>query len=235
MMEKKPVRAMDLTFNDNQVKSATGNSGKFDASKPSILLSKGTNQEVRGATVNGDEFGNDDLDINTWRSNARNYANENNKGEWTTNIDTGWEIKISKVGINESLQHSANREQIQSIHALPILIKNGIHVYSEKNYKTKDAGTVRAYHYFLAPIQIGRNIFTAQLVVRETNMGEMFYDHDLTKIEKTDSALLSIRTKFGDSNTEPGFTVNIQTSLIVSRGSIQNIVCVLAISTHNQD
>lgn len=133
--------------------------------------------------IAGDEIAGDGIPIKYLQKMAHEYARKNLQGKKFTNADTGWQISISRDGLDKTLSHSAKREQAQSIPALPELLREAVWTQKDapQDSSNKD---IRWYHSFYATLQIGGILHRVKLVVKETNMGHRFYDHNLTKIEK---------------------------------------------------
>ncbi|MBF0635185.1 MAG: hypothetical protein HQK85_11050, partial [Nitrospinae bacterium] len=180
-MEREAInKAFEKLFETIKVKTnaATG--------KPSILYSMpkgGRNVEVKIVKIAGDEIGSANTPIKELQRMAHRYARENLQGKKVSNAATGWEIAISRDGLDKGMSHAAKKEQNQAIFALPELLHEAVLAQTEAPRDTKNKH-VRWYHTFYAPLQIGEILHRVKLTVKETNMGHKFYDHSLTEIEK---------------------------------------------------
>ena len=100
------------------------------------------------------------------------------------NLDTGWDIEISRNSINKALSGRRDypTEHIKAIGVLPELLKNAVLVYSYPDIEKHPE--VVAIRRFYAPLRIGDQIYSVKLTIKEKIDGHRFYDHSLTEIEK---------------------------------------------------
>lgn len=111
-------------------------------------------------------------------------------------------------GIYEILEHDyKDREHLQSIAAIPQIIKNSIYISSEKNEDAKKHPNVEKYEYYLCGLKISNEDYTVKAVVAKTLDGKRYYDHKLTNIEKG----LLIETIKKCSVQEPSVSITTQT------------------------
>lgn len=137
------------------------------ANKPSIEITRITGEELgaeRGAGL---------------ARAAVQWARKNLQGKKFKNMDTGWDIGIGRKGINKTTSHAAKQDHARSIVAIPGLLHRAVKVATEPNNDTNELATVPWVHHFYAPLQINAREYEAKLVVKETNEGHRFYDHDL--------------------------------------------------------
>jgi len=95
-------------------------------------------------------------------------------------IRTGWDIGVSRKGINKTTSHSANDDHARSVAAIPSLLENALLIHTAENRNADERKDVPYVHTFAAPVTIGGRVYVARLVVKETASGQKFYDHDLS-------------------------------------------------------
>ena len=106
------------------------------------------------------------------------------RGEYI-NDDTNTKIEVNAQSIKEVLQHDyKDKEQLQSIAAIPQIIKNGIFIVSLPNEDVKRNVNVKEYQYYVCGLRIGNVDYTVKSVIAIDNNGNRYYDHKLTEIEK---------------------------------------------------
>ncbi|MBR3645781.1 MAG: hypothetical protein IKN54_05130, partial [Lachnospiraceae bacterium] len=105
------------------------------------------------------------------------------------NTDTMTDIMFTASkkngGLYEILEHDyKDLEHLQSIAAIPEIIKNSIFIYSCNNEdKTKNPNVLK-FEYYLCGLKIGSVDYTVKAVITNTIDGKRYYDHKLTNIEK---------------------------------------------------
>lgn len=118
------------------------------------------------------------------RAAALAYAREHLQGTVAFNGPTGWAVAVGRRGINKTLNHGARREHVQSIPALSVLLERAVLVFSEANRDAAEARNVPYVHTLLAALVVGHRAaavaYRVRLIVKETNEGYRFYDHDLS-------------------------------------------------------
>lgn len=145
--------------------------------------------------LTGRELGDDATPTDELRARALAYARAFLQGQAVVNGPTGWAIGIGRRGINKTLNHGARREHVQSVPALPELLARGVLVFSEANRDAEEARNVPVVHTFLAALTLGHVApagaagevvaagpvtYRVRLIVKATNEGYRFYDHDLS-------------------------------------------------------
>jgi hypothetical protein len=178
-----------VAFSPTQVKSVF-NRGTWDPNDPRILY-QGANLAARfeqssPVRISGNEIADlsGDYDLKAVRRAAKQWATKNGIVGDFQNVDTDWVVRVSRGGIKSALAHGAGPEKVQAIAALPELLKNGILIHSERNYKGKSLTS----HIFASKLVLGDKEFVAGLVVHEDQNGKKFYDHEMSKIKSLDSA-----------------------------------------------
>lgn len=122
---------------------------------------------------------NGEYDLN--RKSAKEWLKENVRGTYT-NADTGEQIGISRVGINEVTAHgSQNEAHLKSLSAIPQMIEQSVFIDEIPNTKGHDK--YDSYRYYVCGLQIEGEDYTAKIVVGVKGDSK-YYDHRLTKIEK---------------------------------------------------
>ena len=134
--------------------------------------------------LSGEELGAADVPTDALRAAALAYAREYLQGTVAFNGPTGWAVAVGRRGINKTLNHGARREHVQSVPALRALLERAALVFSEANRDADEARNVPYVHTLLAALVIGRGAtavaYRVRLIVKETNEGYRFYDHDLS-------------------------------------------------------
>lgn len=129
----------------------------------------------------------DEIEItDDYKQNKRNALEYGKRLRATyVNKDTGVSITLGKSGVKEVLNHDyKNKEQIQSIAAIPQIIENSIYIESANNEDTDVNKDVSRYHYYVCGLNIGGVDYTVRAVIAEQSNGDRYYDHKLTRIEK---------------------------------------------------
>ncbi|MCI7661125.1 MAG: hypothetical protein MSS40_00575 [Bacteroidales bacterium] len=122
-------------------------------------------------------------DLKEYKKNALEYG-KSLRGEYI-NDDTNTKIEVNAQSIKEVLQHDyKDKEQLQSIAAIPQIIKNGIFIVSLPNEDVKRNVNVKEYQYYVCGLRIGNVDYTVKSVIAIDNNGNRYYDHKLTEIEK---------------------------------------------------
>lgn len=115
------------------------------------------------------------------RNSAKQWAKDNVRGEYTI-ADTGENVNVSKVSINEVLSHGErDAAHLKSISSIGKLLHNAIFITETPNAKDNDK--YESYRYYVVGIKIDDVNYTAKLVIGVKN-GKTYYDHRLTQIEK---------------------------------------------------
>jgi hypothetical protein len=134
--------------------------------------------------LHGEELGGADVSTDALRAAALAYAREHLQGTVAFNGPTGWAVAVGRRGINKTLNHGARREHVQSVPALRALLERAMLVFSEANRDADEARNVPYVHTLLAALVVGRGAaavtYRVRLIVKETNEGYRFYDHDLS-------------------------------------------------------
>lgn len=117
----------------------------------------------------------------TLREAVKAWARERfPKGASTTNVDTGWDVRITPKGVRDSLSHGFDALLARSVPFIPQIIESGIHVDSIR--KTPQLLS----HIFAGKIRLDGQDYVVGFVLREDVNGNRFYDHELTKIISPD-------------------------------------------------
>lgn len=166
-------------------------------------------EKLRKATpveITGNEITPSD-DLKQYKKNALEYGKKL-QGEYT-NKDTGEKIQLQRGrkngGVNEVLQHNyKDVEHLQSIAAIPQIIKNSIFIDSVENHDTKKNPSITEYQHFVCGLKIGNEDYTVHSLIAIDRNGNRYYDHNLTHIEKT--KLLDMINSQAVSNKDFGTT-----------------------------
>lgn len=122
---------------------------------------------------------NGEFDLN--RGGAKQWLKNNIRGEYINN-DTGEEIQVSKVGINEVTSHGERDEaHLKSLVGVPSIIENAVFIEEHPNIKGHDK--YDSYRYYVCGLKINGIDYTAKVVIGVKGDNK-YYDHRLTQIEK---------------------------------------------------
>ncbi|MBR5775739.1 MAG: hypothetical protein IKY42_05725, partial [Bacteroidaceae bacterium] len=107
-----------------------------------------------------------------------------------TNADTGNRIQLQRGrkngGVNEVLQHNyKDQEHLKSIAAIPQIIEKSIYIDSEANSNKGKNPNVSEYQQYICGLNIGGIAYTVHSLIAVDSNGNRYYDHNLTRIEKT--------------------------------------------------
>lgn len=140
--------------------------------------------------LTGRELGRTSDATTALRGAALAYARANLQGRIVWNAHTGWAIAVGRRGINKTLNHGARREHVQSVPGLLALLERAVLVFTEPNRDPDAAHNIPRVHTLLAALELGDGpaavAYRVRLIVKETNEGYRFYDHDLS--ERLDAA-----------------------------------------------
>ena len=116
------------------------------------------------------------------RDSAKDYIKNNLRGIYT-NMDTGEQVELSHVGMDKVTSHGErDHAHLKSIVAIPRLIEESIFI--EELLNEKNDSRYDSYRYHVAGMKIGGEDYTAKVVIGVKD-GRKYYDHELTRIEKT--------------------------------------------------
>jgi hypothetical protein len=115
---------------------------------------------------------------------AQKYITGNLRTIYTVS-DNGDQIQVNRTSAGEVLSHNRyDQIHLKSIALIPDLIRNGIFVEELPNEKWKKG--FERYRYYVTGLKMGGVDYTVKMVVGVGKNGEMYYDHELTQIEKGD-------------------------------------------------
>ena len=154
--------------------------------------------------ITGDEI-TQSQDLKEYKKNALEYG-KSLRGEYI-NDDTNTKIEVNAQSIKEVLQHDyKDKEQLQSIAAIPQIIKNGIFIVSLPNEDVKRNVNVKEYQYYVSGLRIDNVDYTIKSVIAIDNNGNRYYDHKLTEIEK--GKLLDELDRITNPSNQENFTLS---------------------------
>lgn len=115
------------------------------------------------------------------RQQAARWAKANLRGTYQ-NTQTGWHLAVFTGGIEEGLHRLTAAKHPEAIAAIPDLIKNAVLIQSEPDHQNRP--DIKAFHTFLAPLQIGDKLFTARMTIKELkSSGRQYYGHQIESLE----------------------------------------------------
>lgn len=126
-------------------------------------------------------------DIKQYKKNAVEYG-KRLQGEYI-NEDRGKTVQLQRGrrngGVKEVLQHDlSEKAHIQSVAAIPDIIRKSIYIESEPNRDSGKNPDVRCYEHYVCGLRIGGEDYTVHSIVAEDKSGNRYYDHKLSQIEK---------------------------------------------------
>ncbi len=148
-------------------------------SKPDVKVTRLDDKVFRGGLKEADR-------------DVRNWVKDNKiVGKYFVNKDTGWDIAITANGIDKVLsgKRAAIFNHVKAIRAIPELIENA--VLGETRPDRNNDPNIKNIHIFYAPLEVGKHLYRVKMTVKETNDGKLFYDHNLTEIEKPATSYLA--------------------------------------------
>ena len=183
-------------------------------------------RESKPVVITGKEITPSD-DLKQYKKNALEYG-KSLRGTYQ-NEDTGELVNLTggnkRGGIREILQHDyKDIEHLQSIAAIPQIIKKSIFIDELPNEDKEHYPDVKSFRYYVCGLKIGGKDYTVKAVVAEQNNGNRYYDHRLTDIEKGKllSALPTIQKAGTEGNlpNDSGFDTTSSTKLTTANLSV---------------
>ena len=175
------LRQEAVVFYPEQIKSATDNIGTFDASNPDIRYRNGEENDdtdiskgkflFEGEPVSelsGTEFG--DLSKDLKEEVARYFADE-----WDGSVERpGFgDVILDKRSVKDDVSHGMNRQKAASFMAVPYIIRDGVVIDEQENWKGRGYNSVT----FAAPITIDKERFIGIAIVKRRPSNNRFYLH----------------------------------------------------------
>ena len=149
----------------------------------------------KAVVISGSEY-QDKYALN--RDSAKEWIKDNLRGEYTI-ADTEEIVSLTKVGANKVTSHGmSNKAHLQSIAAIPQLIRNAIFIEERPNEKHNNK--YDSYKYYICGLKIGTTDYTVKLTIG-VKSGKKYYDHALTEIEKG-----KLLDRINDQADKKGFT-----------------------------
>ncbi|MBF0555866.1 MAG: hypothetical protein HQK96_15175 [Nitrospirae bacterium] len=177
----------DVTKNQGNLDFVLGKNNNIDSSVGKDTVDNMRNKpDVKIARLEGSLFG-DTL----WkaRTAAFDWAQKELQGKDFRNNDTGWDIRISRSGLNKGIVGSDNIKQIEAVRVLPELLQNAVKTESRPDRAGDSALTI---HRFYAPLELDGELYLTKITVKDSSFGQRYYNHELTglEIEKPEGTLL---------------------------------------------
>jgi isoleucyl-tRNA synthetase len=135
-------------------------------------------------------------DLKEARKEMKTFLRENYQGKTYLNNSSGFQIKVSRTGIKETISFSPTKEDVYSLVAIPQLLENCILI---KTLKSKDDDGV-TYHYFLHEFLINEKNYTCKIVIKEIDSNFWLYDIGLSQIKKSQLFAVTRITESDDNN-----------------------------------
>jgi|GEM_PF-1974547 len=98
----------------------------------------------------------------------------------------GRSIKLTMVGFKETRKHSADRRMLDLLSTIRKVLENAIPTaHALPEHVRKSSPTTRAWHYYSAELQFGKQTVYVKLVTRESINEAIYYDGNLSALETT--------------------------------------------------
>lgn len=113
---------------------------------------------------------------------AQKWILANLRGQYIIE-DTDDLVELTRIGAKEVTSHSRNEvAHLKSISVIPQMLRKAI--YIEERDNSKNSGKYDKYRYYVVGVIIDGIDFTAKIVIG-VKQGMKYYDHRLTRLEKT--------------------------------------------------
>ena len=129
-------------------------------------------------SVNTKDITADFDDLNKARKEFVEFARENFP-QSVVNQNTQKEIGISRTGIDKFLSGNITKEKYATGFKIPQLIESAVKVGEAENKKGKQG--INGYEYYYNTIAVDGNEYAAHIRVRNTDMGDKYYGHTISK------------------------------------------------------
>lgn len=161
--------------------------------------------------ITGAELGDDSVPIDELQRRAHTYLRAHVQGQPIANGPTGQIIRMSRKGLKKTMSHAARREHVQSVVVLAQVLERAALIFTERNRDPIEARSVPLVHTLCSELVIGTTRYMVRLIVKQTNEGLRFYDHDLSAamgrtsetIEPANSESAACLAKPGATDGEP--------------------------------
>lgn len=138
-------------------------------------------RKAESVKITGEEIEHSD-DLKQYKRNALEYG-KTLRGQYT-NLDTKRKIVLNRESLTEILHHDyKDVEHLQSIAAIPQIIEQAIFIGEEKSDGNKKIDSVE---YYASGLSVKGVDYTVKSVISISENGTRYYDHKLTKIEKSE-------------------------------------------------
>ncbi|MFZ1829070.1 MAG: hypothetical protein WAW42_09940 [Candidatus Competibacteraceae bacterium] len=98
------------------------------------------------------------------------------------NSETHDQIMVSKTALRKAMSGHTAEQKMYAATVIPELIQAAHKVFTTNDAKGRP--DVKAYHYYVVPVEIDGKTYYAKLAVRELTNGHKFYDHDLSEVSE---------------------------------------------------
>ena len=146
-------------------------SGKNNANEKYSLKENDLSVNTKDITADFDN-------LNKVRKEFVEFARENFP-QSVVNQNTQKEIGISRTGIDKFLSGNITKEKYATGFKIPQLIESAVKVGEAENKKGKQG--INGYEYYYNTIAVDGNEYAAHIRVRNTDMGDKYYGHTISK------------------------------------------------------
>ncbi|MBL9001561.1 MAG: hypothetical protein JNK25_10545 [Phycisphaerae bacterium] len=192
-LERGYIKLADLVTRDD-----AGNiippSRRFDRSNPDIRFS------VEPVALSGEEIPRSD-NIAVYRRAAIEFARRTFPKSVVNERDGSTILIPIRGGVQRSLEHGSGPDKIAAVAAIPDLLRVAVRTGTEPDRKGRPE--IRSVHTYAAPLRIAERHYRADLIVRETNTGARFYDHELSRITEEPAGNPGESPVSGSSSAQP--------------------------------
>jgi diguanylate cyclase (GGDEF)-like protein len=110
------------------------------------------------------------------------YTRLAKKGPVTTRDNR--EVRLTPVGFKKTRSHSADPKTLRIVPQLRTLFEQAVPLWSDTVKRRTPQESVRAYHNYGAKARFDDGDYYVRLVVREDVNGNIYYDNELSQVEK---------------------------------------------------
>ena len=146
-------------------------SGKNNANEKYSLKENDLSVNTKDITADFDN-------LNKARKEFVEFARKNFP-QSVVNQNTQKEIGISRTGIDKFLSGNITKEKYATGFKIPQLIESAVKVGEAENKKGKQG--INGYEYYYNTIAVDGNEYAAHIRVRNTDMGDKYYGHTISK------------------------------------------------------
>ncbi len=197
--------------NPAQVKSATDNTGAFDAGNPDIRFSVRLAPELRETlTLEPSDEATAKASVKAWRAERKAFTNRRNGR--TAELKADWTKIFSEPAKKKSANYAAH---YAAANRLDTLFENGVRMWDEP--PRNGSRDIRAYAKYGCPFEFGGETYLAKITVKEYADGKStdgFYSIEAISVEKISAGGINAGiTSIEGHELDPGATAVLKNML----------------------